>query len=133
VTGNAAIGCRLRSLLISGALALALSATIAASAAAHAKNSMHLAVAGPDATVTGFAASKQFLNVFFAPNPCAGTFKSEAATTGVSSFGDDIRGRYHYAFGPDNYLVPVDKYVCVYIRTRKLNAKTLEKAFAPLG
>jgi hypothetical protein len=118
--------------LISGALALALSATIVASAAAHPKNSMHLSVVGPTATVTGFAAGKQFLNVFFDPNPCAPTFKSEA-TRGVSSFGDDIHGRYHYVFGPDNYLVPVDKNVCVFIRTKTLNAKTLEKAFAPLG
>jgi hypothetical protein len=132
VTAKAANRRHLGSPLISGVLAVALSATIVASAVAHPKNSMHLAVSGPDATVTGFAAAKQTLNVIFDPNPCAKTFAGEAKRS-VSSFGDNIKGRYKYNFGPDNYLVPVDHYICVYIRTTTLNAKTLEKAFAPLG
>jgi hypothetical protein len=118
---------------MTGVLAVALIAASVTAAAAHPKNSMHLAVAGPDATVTGFAASKQTLSVIFDPNPCAKTFKGEIMHTSLSSFGDKIKGRYKYAFGPDNYLAPVDHYICVYIRTTALNAKTLEKAFAPLG
>jgi hypothetical protein len=123
---------RLRAILTVTAAAVALSGAFAASAGAHA-NSVQLTVAGTGGTVTGFAATKQSLNVVFDPNACASTFKQEA-TRDTSSFGEKIKDRYTYTFDQESYLYPVDKYVCVYILTRsQLHPKMLETAFKPLG
>ena len=98
--------------------------------------SVHIAPAsGAGVTVSGYAPKRESLNVIFDANRCAATFEQEARRTGVSSFGDKVKRRYSYTFGPGtNYVPTVAMYACVYLRTLSpLHPKTVAAAFAPLG